>query len=307
MKRQTFFEIAEQAFQKWLRNHSSLRAAALAYFIMLPLPSLFLIAMIILSQVYGFSNSFQTLMQQLTTIVGPTVANLVEQILGTVSSPFTSVITSIVSVAFTFVGAIGAFGVLQDTMNTIWEVKQPKLNFKQKIKRKVAPFFLISFLGLVIMAWTGITTFLLESITYLLVPVVSNAIYALIQVTQLILSFGLATLVFAVMYKYIPETQISWKDVRGAAILTGLIFTVTNYLIGIILETFTVTSVTGAAGAIMILLIWIYLITQLLIYGVAFSKAYSEKMGSNAPEDNETAKTEPPIIPAKSINSGHEN
>ena len=282
MKRQTFFEIAEQAFQKWLANHASLRAASLAYFIILPLPSLFLIVMIILSQVYGFSNSFQTLMQQLTTIVGPTVANLVEQILGTVSSPFTSVITSIVSVGFTVIGAIGAFGVLQDTMNTIWEVRQPKLSFKQKIKRKIAPFFLVSFLGLVIMAWTAITTFLLESITYLLVPVVSNTICILVQVAQLILSFVLATLVFSVMYKYIPETRINWKNVRGAAIFNGIIFTVTNYLIGIILETFTVTSVTGAAGAIMILLIWIYLITQLVIYGAAFSKAYSEKLGSNS-------------------------
>ena len=285
MKRQTFFEVAEQAFQKWLANHASLRAASLAYFIILPLPSLFLIVMIILSQVYGFSNSFQTLMQQLTTIVGPTVANLVEQILGTVSSPFTSVITSIVSVGFTIIGAIGAFGVMQDTMNTIWEVRQPKLSIKQKIKRKVAPFFLISFLGLFIMAWTAITTFLLESITYLLIPVVSNTLYIIVQVAQLILSFVLATLVFSVMYKYIPETRISWKDVRGAAIFTGIIFTVTNYLIGIILETFTITSVTGAAGAIMILLIWIYLITQLVIYGAAFSKAYSEKLGSNSKHD----------------------
>jgi membrane protein len=282
MERKLFIEILVSAFIKWLENHASLRAASLAYFIMLPLPSLFLIAMMILSQVYGFSNSFQTLMQQLTTIVGPTVANLIEQILGTVSSPFTSVITSIVSGVFTVIGAIGAFGVLQDTMNTIWEVQKPKLTFKQKIKRKVAPFFLISFLGLVIMVWTGITTFLLESITYLLVPVVSNAICILVQVVQLVLSFALATVVFAVMYKYIPETRISWKDVRGAAIFTGLIFTVTNYLIGIILETITVTSVTGAAGAIMILLIWIYLITQLLIYGVTFSKVYSEKVGSNS-------------------------
>jgi membrane protein len=282
MKRPTFFDIAEQAFQKWLANNASLRAASLAYFIMLPLPSLFLIAMIILSQVYGFSNSFQTLMQQLTTIVGPTVANLIEQILGTVSSPFTSIMTSLASVVFTLIGAIGAFGVLQDTMNTIWEVQQPKLSLKQKIKRKIAPFFLISFLGLVVMAWTAITTFLLESITFLLFPVVSNAVYILVQVAQLVLSFSLATVVFAVMYKYIPETKISWKDVRGAAVFTGLIFTVTNYLIGIILETFTVTSVTGAAGAIMILLIWIYLITQLLIYGVAFSKTYSEKYGSNS-------------------------
>jgi membrane protein len=80
------------------------------------------------------------------------------------------------------------------------------------------------------------------------------------------------------MYKYIPNLSIRWKDVRLAAVFTGSIFTITNYLIGAILEVFTITSVTGAAGALMILLLWIYLITLLIIYGAAFSKVYSEKM-----------------------------
>jgi membrane protein len=278
----TFFDFVKSAFDKWLANNASLHAASLAYFIILPLPSLFLIAMMILSQIFGQMNSIETLMQQITTIVGPTVADLIEQILGVVSSPFTSVLASIVSIVFTIIGAAGAFGVLQDTMNTIWGVSKPKLKYKQKIKRKLAPFLLISFLGLIIVIWTGISTFLLESITILLVPIASNLISILIQVFQLILSFGLATFLFAVMYKYIPEVQINWNDVQLAAIFTGIIFTITNYLMGIILELFTITSVTGAAGAIMILLIWIYLITQLVIYGAALSNIYSEKVGSKS-------------------------
>jgi len=180
------------------------------------------------------------------------------------------------------IGASGAFGVLQDTMNTIWGVSKPKLTYKQKIKSKLVPFLLISFLSIIILAWTGITTFLLEFVTYFLVPFASDTISIFIQVLELILSFGLATFLFAVIYKYIPEVQIKWKDVRSAAMLTGLIFTITNYLIGIIMELFTITSVTGAAGAIMILLIWIYLITQLVFYGAAFSKTYSEKIGSKS-------------------------
>ncbi|MFZ7138688.1 MAG: YihY/virulence factor BrkB family protein [archaeon] len=282
MDRKTFFEITKSAFDKWLANNASLRAASLAYFIILPLPSLFLIAMMILSQIYGQTNSFETLMQQITTIVGPTVADLIEQMLEAVSSPFTSILASIASLVFTIIGAAGAFGVLQDTMNTIWEVTKPKLNYKQKIQAKLAPFLLISFLGLIIMVWTGVSTFLLESITHFLVPLASSSISILIQVLQLILSFGLATLLLAVIYKYVPEAQIKWKDVRLAAIFTGLIFTVTNYLMGIILEMFTITSVTGAAGAIMILLIWIYMITQLVIYGAAFANTYSENLGSKS-------------------------
>ena len=280
MDLKTFFETAKTALDKWLANNASLHAASLAYFIILPLPSLFLIAMVILSQIYGQPNSFATLMQQITTIVGPTVANLIEEILGAVAPPFTSILATVVSVGFTIIGAIGAFGVLQDTMNMIWGVTKPKLNYTQKIKRKLAPFLLISFLGLIIVLWTGISTFMLEAITQFLVPIVSEVASFLIQVLKLILSFGLATLLFAVMYKYIPEVKIKWKDVRLAAIFTGLIFTITNYLMGIILAVFTITSVTGAAGAIMILLIWIYLITQLVIYGAAFANSYSKKFSS---------------------------
>ena len=146
MDSKTFFEIAKTAFDKWLANNASLRAASLAYFIILPLPSLFLIAMVFLSQIYGQTNSFETLMQQITTIVGPTVADLIEQILGAVSSPFTSALASIVSIIFTMIGASGALGVLQDTMNTIWGVSKQKLTYKQKIKSKLAQFLLISFL-----------------------------------------------------------------------------------------------------------------------------------------------------------------
>lgn len=144
------------------------------------------------------------------------------------------------------------------------------------------PFFLVSILGLTIIIWTGITTVLLDFITSLLIPLASNVISIFLQIIQLTLSFGLATLLFAIMYKYIPDLSMKWNDVKLASIFTGFIFTLTNLLIGFVLEVFTVTSVTGAAGALMILLVWIYLITQLIIYGAALSKVYSEKIGSHS-------------------------
>ncbi|MGD9131849.1 MAG: YihY/virulence factor BrkB family protein [Candidatus Bathyarchaeota archaeon] len=278
MKRKLFVEILVSAFIKWLENHASLRAASLAYFIIMPLPSIFLVIMLILSQLFGETNSFQTLMQQITTIVGPAIANLIHQILETAATPFSSIVTSIITIVLALMGALGAFGVLQDTMNGIWGVTQVKLNLKQRLRRQLAPFLLISILGLTVIVWTGITTFLLDFITITLIPLASNTILILLQVVQFILSLALATLLFMIMYKYIPNLSIRWKDVRLAAVFTGSIFTITNYLIGAILEVFTITSVTGAAGALMILLLWIYLITLLIIYGAAFSKVYSEKM-----------------------------
>ena len=285
-----FFEIAATAFGNWLDNHASLRAASLAYFIILPLPSLFVIIMLILSQFYGQTESFQTLIEQISTVVGPAVANLIQQILETVTTPFTSVVTSIITVVFTSIGAIGAFGVLQNTMNEIWGVSQKKLNGFQKLKKKIGPFFLISGIGLIAIIWTGITAVLIDLITTIIVPFASNAVSLFVQTAQIVLSFGLGTLLFAIIFKQIPDLPIKWKDVKLAAIFTGLVFTITNYVIGFVLELFTVTSLSGAAGAVMILLIWIYLITQLIIYGVAFSKVYSEKVGSYSVKNQTTMK-----------------
>jgi membrane protein len=82
------------------------------------------------------------------------------------------------------------------------------------------------------------------------------------------------------MYRQIPELPIKWRDVILAATITGLLFTITNSLFGLVLEVITITSVTGAAGSVMILLLWIFLITQFIFYGAAFSKVYAEKVGS---------------------------
>ncbi|MEJ2240950.1 MAG: YihY/virulence factor BrkB family protein [Candidatus Bathyarchaeota archaeon] len=279
MEPKLFVKLLVSAFVKWLENNASLRAASLAYFIIMPLPSIFLVIMLILSQLFGQTNSFQTLMQQITTIVGPVIANLIQQILETVTTPFNSIVTSIITIFFTLIGALGAFGVLQDTMNGIWGVTQVKLNWRQKLRRQLVPFLLISVLGLTVIVWTGITTFLLDIVTSALIPLASNEILVLLKVVRFILSLLLAILLFMIMYKYIPNHDIRWKDVSLAAVFTGLIFTITNYLIGVILEVFTITSVTGATGALMILLLWIYLITLLIIYGAALSKVYSEKIG----------------------------
>jgi membrane protein len=279
LDRKTFLEIAESAFHKWLEYHASLRAAALSYFIILPLPSLILITLLIFSQIYGSTNSFYTLMQQITTIVGPTIANLIQQVLETVATPFNSIVTSVITIIFTVAGALGAFGVLQNAMNAIWEVPKLKLNSKQKLKRKIAPFLLISVLGLTTMIWTGFTTSVVNFIS-LTLPLASNTILIFLEIIQFILSFMLVTLLFMIIYKSVPDVVVEWKDVRLGAIFTGLIFTVGKYLIGLILEAFTITSVTGAAGAVMILLLWIYLITLLIIYGAAFSKVYAEMIGS---------------------------
>ena len=286
--RKEFVEIAKSAFRKWLAHNASLRAAALAFFIILPLPSLLLIILAVLAQIYGQAAALQALIQQIALIAGPAVANLTQQVLESVKTPFTSVFASLTTVVFTVVGAIGAFGVLHDTMNEIWEVPQPKKpSLIERIKQKTGPFLLVSVLGFAIIIWTGITTVLLSLITSALGPLSSSTVSAILRVAQIGLSFALATLLFAVVYKQIPDVTIQWKDVSLAALITSFVFTVTNYLIGVVISAFTITSVTGAAGSLMILLLWIFLLNEFILYGAAFSKAYAEHSAVHPESDAE--------------------
>jgi membrane protein len=221
------------------------------------------------------------LIQQITALAGPAVAQLFKQLLASSTSPFTSLWASITVVGFSLAGIIGAFAVLRDSLNVIWEVKAPvKSSFSVRVKRSIGPFILVSALGLIVVAAEAIAIVLFGAITLYSI----NGTFATIGnvVAHILLSFGLSTLLFAIVYKVIPEAKIGWIDVVLAAVATGIAFTVVNYILGTYLQTFTVTSIIGAAGSLIILLIWIFILNQIVLFGAEVSKVYTTDFGTQA-------------------------
>ncbi|HKZ42598.1 MAG TPA: YihY/virulence factor BrkB family protein [Candidatus Hodarchaeales archaeon] len=279
MRLKEFAAMAKNAFRQWRRHNALQRASSLAFFTILPLPSLLLIITALFAQIYGQAEALQQVMRQITTIVGPSIAGLVGQLFESARNPFTSFLASIVSVAFTVTGALGAFGVLQDSLNIIWTVAPVKpRSIKAKIQSKIFPFLFVSGLGIIIIVGSAIIPILFS--LFSLAFESSIGFSMLLRVTNLLFSFGLATLLFAIIYAKVPDTTISWKNVRLAAVITGLLFTIGNYLFSIYVQTFSATSVYGAAGSLMALLLWIYLASQFLLFGAEFSKVYTDTMGS---------------------------
>ncbi len=99
---------------------------------------------------------------------------------------------------------------------------------------------------------------------------------------QVILSFGIATLLLAIIYKMIPEARVHWRDVTLAPIVTGIAFTVTNYIFGTYIQTFTVTTLLGTVGALLIILLWIFVLNQIVLFGAELSKVYSSNVDEHA-------------------------
>ncbi len=280
MNRRDLFNIFKTSFKDWLEDNASLRAAALTFFIILPLPSLLLIVVAIFALFFGQAQAIGIVVLQISAVTGPVVAALFGQILTNATSPFSSIWTSIVVVGFSLGAAIGTFAVLRDTMDLIWEVKMPKgLPLVQRIRSKIVPFALVSALGLIVIAWTVIASGLFGAIRAL----IPNATLALITLTiaQIFLSFVIATVLLAIIYKMIPETIVHWQDVTLASIVTGIAFTITNYVFGTYVQTFQVTTVIGAAGSLMILLLWIYILNLIVLFGAEVSKVYATTVGTH--------------------------
>jgi len=280
MNRRDIFNIFKTSFKDWLEDNASLRAAALTFFIILPLPSLLLIVVAVFALFFSQAQAIGIVVLQISAVTGPVVAALFGQILTNATSPFTSIWTSFVVLGFSLGAAIGTFSVLRDTMDLIWEVKMPKGRpLMQRIRQKIVPFALVSALGLIVIAWTAIASGLFGAIKAL----IPNVTLALITVTiaQIFLSFVIASLLLAIIYKMIPETIVHWQDVTLASIVTGIAFTITNYIFGTYVQTFQVTTVIGAAGSLMILLLWTYILNLIVLFGAEVSKVYATTVGTH--------------------------
>jgi uncharacterized BrkB/YihY/UPF0761 family membrane protein len=175
-------------------------------------------------------------------------------------------------------GAIGTFSVLRDTMDVIWEVKlatKPKLI--TRIKQRIGPFVLVSALGVIVIAWTGIATSLFSAIRFYSINGTLTVIVA--AIAQVLLSFGLSTLLFAIIFKVIPEVKVHWEDVLLPSVITSIAFTLANYILGVYIQIFTVTTIVGAAGSLLIILIWIFILNQIVLFGAEVSKVYASTFG----------------------------
>jgi len=288
MNKRDLAALFKTSFKDWLADNAFLRATALTFFIILPLPSLLLIIVAFFAPFYGQTHATQIVILQITALAGPSVAELFRQLLTNATSPFASIWTAVTVVGFSLVGAIGAFAILRDTMDEIWKVKllKPK-NFATRIQQRIGPFILVSALGLIVIAWTVVATTLFAAIkTYSI-----NGMLAQISVTiaQILLSFALSTLLFAIIYKLIPQVKVHSVDVTLPAVVTSIAFTATNYILGLYIRIFTVTSIVGPVDSLLIILLWIFILNLIVLFGAEISKVYAFTLGPHRHQHSPSA------------------
>jgi membrane protein len=290
-KTSTLSELIVEPFREWGKDNASALAAALAYYAVMSLVPLLLIVVIIASYFFKTNTAMDQLTSQIARFTSPEIASFIKSLLVQSNNTSHGSIASIISIITLVFGASGIFSQLQSSLNRIWNVPpQKQAGIKKSIKNHLVSFLMviaIGFLFLIFLLIDAVVSILISNI-----PAGSQNRTLAVVVNSVVL-FLLLTVSIAFIFRVVPDREITWGDVWLGAAVTALLFLVGRYLIGFYLSFNKTASGYGAAGSLIVLLIWIYYSAQIFFFGAEFTQVYARTVGSHkALEKGETHQNE---------------
>jgi membrane protein len=275
MKKAQMWKLVVGSVNAWASANALEWGAALAYYTAFSIAPLLVIALGIVGVFYK-GNSTSYIHSEIASLVGENAANAITSAIHSARMSEHGVAASIVGVAILLVGASTVFGELQAALNRVWGVQpKPGRFWRYFFKQRLISFTLIlgiSFLMLVSLMISAILAAITGYFEYLIPG--ANVLWHLLDAW---VSFGVVVLLFAAIYKIVPDVHIDWEDVWTGAIVTAVLFTAGKAAIGFYIGRSGVGSAYGAAGSVMILLAWVYYSSQILFLGAEFTKLYAEQ------------------------------
>ena len=272
--------LLKEAFAAWNRDKAARLGAAIAYYTMVSLAPLLIIAVAIGGAVFGEQAARGEIVGQIGTLIGEDSARGIQSIIEHArEQPKQGWFAGVLGIGILLVGAAGVFIQLQDALNTIWRV-QPKLDsaFKEVVQKYLLSFTMVIGIGFLLLV-----SLIISAALSALTKYVGSLLPGYLVVGELLnqlLSLGIITLLFALMFKFLPDVELKWRDVWMAAGLTSLLFAIGKFFIGFYLGHSIIASAYGAAGSLVVILIWVYYTTQIFLFGVEFTKCYKRRRGS---------------------------
>ncbi len=275
------FGIFKDTFDAWNKDHAQRLGAALAYYTMFSLGPLLIIVIAIAGLVFGAEAARNQIVGQVQGLVGTQGAQFIQSAIAGANRPAASVIATVIGVVTLLLGALGVFGALQDALNTIWGVK-PKPNrglIKGMIQDRLLSFTMVLGTGFLLLVSLVLSTALSAAVRYFggMIPFSATVL----EGVNFFVSFFVITLLFAYIFKYLPDAEIDWGDVWIGALMTSLLFVIGKFLLGLYLGNSAIGSTYGAAGSVIIVLIWIYYSAQILFFGAEFTKVFARYRGKS--------------------------
>jgi membrane protein len=254
-------------------------SASLAYYTVFSMGPLMIVIIYLASFFYGRESIEGEIYGQLNGFIGSDAAAQVQEIIknATITG---SGIAAIIGVVTLLIGATGVFAEIQDSINTIWGLKpKPKLGLAKLIQSRLLSFGLIGSLGFLLLVSLAATA-VVEGIGARLKAMFPDVGVVLFYIVNLLLTLGVVTVLFAVIFKVLPDAKIKFKDVWPGAIATSLLFLLGKFAISFYISQSNIGSTYGTAGSLVVLLVWIYYSSIILYFGAVFTKEYAVQYGA---------------------------
>ena len=296
MKPKSLWQFLKDTVLKWIEDDPFQLAAALSYYTLFSLAPLLIIVIAIAGFSFGKEAAQNQIVETIQGMVGRESAQAVQEMIKNASNkPETGMISTLVGIIILMVGAGGVVGQLQTSLNTIWGVElKPGQGIWGLIRQRFISFAMILGIGFLLLVSLVISA-VLSSLTQVLGTFLGGT--ALVaHVLDLVVSFTFVSVLFAMIYKFLPDVQIHWQDVWIGAAITSFLFTIGKFLIGLYLGTSGVTSIYGAAAYLITILLWVYYSSLIFFLGAEFTHIYARDYGSGVlPSEN-----------AETISTAHE-
>jgi membrane protein len=276
------WSLLRETASRWSRHKASLLGAAIAYYSVFSLGPLMVIAIAIAGFVFGDASARGEVSEQLKSLLGDTGAQAVEAMLAGAGRHHNGLVAATIGVGTLLVASIWIVVALKEALNMIWEVvAPPSAGWWSFAKGYLVALAGVLALGFLLMASLLVTTVLTAGATYItpFLPVVS------LHAISFVLSFAIVSLLFAMIFKWLPDTEIGWGDVWPGAIVTAVLFEIGKVLIGLYIGKQALESTYGAASSIVVVLIWVYYNAQIVLAGAEFTRVYAEHHGSRKSAD----------------------
>jgi membrane protein len=274
------FSQLKQTFQEWLQDKAPQLGAALAYYTVFSLAPLVLVLLAIVGVIFRDdpAGTWDKITEQMGYFLDPSAVQVVQSIAQKASQPGKSTLATLIGVALALFGASGVFGQLQDALNTIWGVKaKPGRGVWGFLRSRFLSFAMVGGICFLLLVSLAIEA-LLKGFSHYVQSVLPGGIVIALTI-YVVFDFAVVVLLFAMIFKVLPDVEIQWRDVWIGAVMTAILFGIGKWLLGFYLGSGAAGSAYGAASSLITLLLWVYYSSQILLFGAEFTQVYASRAG----------------------------
>ncbi|GAB4450055.1 MAG: YihY/virulence factor BrkB family protein [Chloroflexi bacterium OHK40] len=288
----TLRDLLVESFKDWNEDKAPRLAAALAYYTIFSLAPLLIIAIALAGLFFGQDATRGEVLNQVESFIGREGAEAVDGLLQASNQPSAGTAAAVIGFATLLFGAAGVFGQLKDALNTIWEVTpEPNQGLWSFLRSNLLSFAMVLAVGFLLLVSLLISTALNALGTVVAGTAFDRSI--LWQIVNFLVQAAITFGLFALIFKELPDAEIAWRDVLLGAAFTTILFAIGRFLISFYLARTATGSPFGAAGSLVVILVWVYFSAQILFFGAEFTQVYARRYGSRIrPSDNAVPVTE---------------